>query len=278
MIVQISASIVLYHNDERQLRKVIESFFHTSLDLKLYLIDNSLNDELRKLESLDKRIKYIYNDGNLGYGTAHNIAIKKSIGENIPYHIVLNPDIYFKNNVIEELFSYMEEHENIGNIIPQVLYPDNEIQHLSKLLPTPVDLIFRRFIPFKKWKEKRNDKYELKFSGYDKIMNVPSLSGCFMFLRNDVLKDVGLFDENIFMYLEDTDLNRRIHSKYRTIFYPKVSIVHEYAKESYVNKKLLVYHIKSAIYYFNKWGWVFDKERNEINKKCLTNIKSCLTL
>ena len=278
MIVQISASIVLYHNDERQLRKVIESFFHTSLDLKLYLIDNSLNDELRKLESLDKRIKYIYNDGNLGYGTAHNIAIKKSIGENIPYHIVLNPDIYFKNNVIEELFSYMEEHANIGNIIPQVLYPDNEIQHLSKLLPTPVDLIFRRFIPFKKWKEKRNDKYELKFSGYDKIMNVPSLSGCFMFLRNDVLKDVGLFDENIFMYLEDTDLNRRIHSKYRTIFYPKVSIVHEYAKESYVNKKLLVYHIKSAIYYFNKWGWVFDKERNEINKKCLTNIKSCLTL
>ena len=74
------------------------------------------------------------------------------------------------------------------------------------------------------------------------------------------------------MYLEDTDLNRRIHSKYKTIFYPNVSIIHEYAKESYVNKKLLIYHIKSAIYYFNKWGWLFDKERGMINKKCLNEL------
>jgi hypothetical protein len=87
-----------------------------------------------------------------------------------------------------------------------------------------------------------------------------------MFLKCEVLKDIGLFDENIFMYLEDTDLNRRIHSKYKTIFYPKVEIVHEYAKESYVNKKLLMFHIKSAIYYFNKWGWIFDRQRDEINQ------------
>jgi len=87
-----------------------------------------------------------------------------------------------------------------------------------------------------------------------------------MFLRTEVLKKIGLFDENIFMYLEDTDLNRRIHGKYKTIFYPKVEVVHEYAKESYENKKLLMFHIRSAIYYFNKWGWVFDKRRDEINK------------
>jgi len=93
-----------------------------------------------------------------------------------------------------------------------------------------------------------------------------------MFLRTSVLKDLGPFDENIFMYLEDTDLNRRIHSKYKTIFYPKVSIMHEYSKESYVNKKLLIYHIKSAIYYFNKWGWFFDKERDELNSRCLSNL------
>ena len=97
-------------------------------------------------------------------------------------------------------------------------------------------------------------------------MNVPVLSGCFMFLRTSALKDVGLFDENIFMYLEDTDLSRRIHTKYKTIFYPKVQITHEYAKESNKSKKLLKYHIQSAIYYFNKWGWVFDKQRDEINQ------------
>jgi len=268
----ITASIVLYHNKKEQVERAIKSFLDTSLNVKLYLIDNSSNDNLKELEKIDERIEYIFNNANLGYGKAHNIAMRKSIETNTPYHLVINPDVYFENGVIEELFEYMQKHKDVGNIMPKVLYPNGEIQYLAKLLPTPIDLIFRRFVPLKNWKEKRNEKFELRFSGYKNIANIPSLSGCFMFLRTSVLKDVGLFDENIFMYLEDTDLNRRIHSKYKTIFYPKVSIIHEYAKESYVNKKLLAYHIKSAIYYFNKWGWFFDKERDEINSKCLAEL------
>ena len=272
-MIEISASIVLYHNKKEQLLKAIKSFLNTSLHVKLFLMDNSSNDGLKELQKLDERIKYIFNNANLGYGKAHNIAMRKSIEENIPYHLVLNPDIYFEKGVLEKLYKYMESHKDVGNIMPKVLYPDGEVQYLCKLLPTPVDLIFRRFIPFKSLKEKINEKYELRFSGYDKIMNIPNLSGCFMFLRTAVLKDVGLFDENIFMYLEDTDLNRRIHSKYKTIFYPEVEIVHEYAKESYVNKKLLMYHIQSAIYYFNKWGWIFDKDRSKINLNTIKEIK-----
>jgi GT2 family glycosyltransferase len=268
---QINASIVLYHNKKEQLIKVINSFLNTGLKVKLYLVDNSSNDELKELDKMDSRIEYIFNNANLGYGAGHNIAIRKSIEDGEVYHLVLNPDIYFESGVLEELFDYMENHQDVGNIIPQVRYPDGEIQHLCKLLPTPTDLILRRFIPSRSWKEKRNEQYELRWTGYDKVMNVPSLSGCFMFLRVATLKDVGLFDENIFMYLEDTDLNRRIHSKYKTIFYPKVEIVHEYAKESYVNKKLLMFHMKSAIYYFSKWGWVFDMERDEINKGFIEN-------
>ena len=202
---QLSASIVLYHNKEAQVLKVIKSFLNTNLEVKLYLIDNSLNNDLKQLEKFDERIEYIFNNANLGYGSAHNIAMKKSIEDKTPYHIVLNPDIYFDSDVLEKLYNYMKKNRDIGNIIPQVLYPDGEIQYLTKLLPTPVDLIFRRFIPFKSWKEKRNERYELRFTGYKNIANIPSLSGCFMFLRTSVLKDVGLFDENIFMYLEDTD-------------------------------------------------------------------------
>ena len=270
---KINASIVLYHNKKEQLIQTINSFLNTSLEVKLYLVDNSTNNDLKELEKIDERIEYIYNDANLGYGTAHNIAMRKSIAEGALYHVVLNPDIYFDAQVIEELFLYMQEHHDVGNSIPQVLYPDGEIQYLCKLLPTPSDLILRRFIPFESYKKKRNHQYELRWSGYDKVMNVPSLSGCFMFLRTSALETIGLFDENIFMYLEDTDLNRRIHSKYKTIFYPKVEIYHEYAKESYKSKTLLKYHIKSAIYYFNKYGWIFDKKRDEINQKVQTQYK-----
>lgn len=270
----ISASIVLYHNNIEQLKRVIGSFFSSeyALNLKLYLIDNSADDSLSILKNLDPRIVYIYNNDNLGYGTAHNIAIKNSIKQNVPYHLVLNPDIYFNCEVLESLYNYMESNQDVGNIMPQVKYPDGNIQYLCKLLPTASDLILRRFIPHKGWKEENNQRYELRESGYNKIMNVPNLSGCFMLLRTSILKEIGLFDENIFMYLEDTDLNRRIHTKYKTIFYPEVEIYHNFAKESYINKKLLKYHIKSAIYYFNKWGWIFDKERNQINKNTLKKI------
>lgn len=269
---RINVSIVLYHNQKKQIIKAIKSVLNTTLPIRLYLLDNSSSKELSELEKLDDRIKYIFNNSNLGFGKAHNIAIRKSIQDSVPYHLVLNPDVFFERGVLETLYQYMETHKDVGNIMPKVLYPDNNVQYLCKLLPTPMDLIFRRFVPIKKWKEKRNYLYELRFSGYDKIMNVPYLSGCFMFIRTSALRDVGLFDEKFFMYLEDTDLNRRIHRKYKTFFYPEVYIYHEFAKESYKNKKLLFYHIKSAIYYFNKWGWFWDQDRKRINKICLEEL------
>lgn len=268
----ISASIVLYNTKTEELKKVINSFFATeNVDLQLYLVDNSPTDSLKNIveEYQDKSITYIFNNANIGYGAAHNIAIRKSIEKKAPYHVILNPDIYFESSVIHDLSNFMNQNVEVGNIMPKIVYPDGELQYLCKLLPTPADLIFRRFIPFKKWKEKRNERYELHFTGYNKAMNIPNLSGCFMFLRTAALEEVGLFDEKIFMYLEDVDLNRRIHRKYKTIFYPEVEVVHSHAKESYKSKKLLKAHIKSAIYYFNKYGWIFDKERESMNNKTL---------
>lgn len=270
----ITASIVTYHNCFEDLETVINSFLNTNLDIKLYISDNSSDENIESL-CKDKRIEYIHNNNNLGFGTAHNIAIKKAILDGSKYHLVLNPDIYFEKGVIDELKKYMDEKIEVGLVMPKVLYPNGEIQKLTKMLPTPMNLIFRKFCPLKKYIDKLDYKYEMRFSGYDKEMEVPYLSGCFMFVRTEIFKEVGYFDENFFMYLEDTDLSRRINEKYKTVYYPEVHVNHKFAKGSYVNKKLLIYHIKSAIYYFNKWGWFFDKKRKEVNAKILKewNIK-----
>jgi len=271
----INVSIVLFKNDQDLVKKAIYSCVNSVLINRIYLIDNSPTDILSCLASLDSRIEYIFNNANLGFGKAHNIALKRSIEENIPYHLVLNPDVYFEKGVLEELYKFMETNKDVGIVMPKVLYPDGNIQYLCKLLPTPLDLFGRRFLnfgPFKKIVEKRNEIYELRFTGYDKIMEVPYLSGCFMFIRTEVLKNVGLFDERFFMYLEDTDLSRRIHRVAKTIYYPYVHVYHEYGKGSYKSLKLLYYHIKSAIKYFNKYGWFFDKERKEINKRILKKL------
>lgn len=186
----------------------------------------------------------------------------------------MNPDIYFEEGVIEKLIIYMNKYSEVGLVMPRVLYPNGELQYLCKLLPTPFDLLFRRFLPWRRYVEKKNEKYELRFTNYSREMEVPSLSGCFMFVRIAVLKKVGGFDERYFMYAEDLDLCRRIGKVSRTMYYPNVVVYHEYAKGSYKNRRLLRYHLSSVVKYFNKWGWVWDLDRKIINKRILDNLKN----
>lgn len=268
----ITASIVTYHTRHDDLFRLIQCVVSSPID-KLYIVDNSTNDELRDFVSNFPLITYIHSL-NLGYGSGHNIAIRKSIKDGSTYHVVLNPDIYWSDDVIGELAKFMDKNEDVGLVMPKIVYPNGDTQYLCKLLPTPMDLIIRRFIVLKSYQEKNDSKYELHWTGYDKIMEVPSLSGCFMFMRCSILKEVGGFDERYFMYAEDLDLCRRLGEHSKTVFFPSVSVVHEYEKGSYKNKKLLKYHIKSILKYFNKWGWFFDKKRSEKNKYCINKIRN----
>lgn len=272
MTTKCTSSIVCYKNNIEILKKSINSILGSYRLEKLYLIDNSPTDVLGKFFN-DPLIEYIFNPSNPGFGAAHNIAIKKAILQGSKYHLILNPDVYFKDDVVGELTDFMDSNSCIGNIMPKVLYPNGKIQYLCKLLPTPYDWIGRRFNPFKKIVEKRNETFELRFTNYDKIMEIPYLSGCFMYLRVSAIKEVGLFDEKIFMYGEETDLCRRlIKGGYKTIYYPYSTIYHHFEKGSHKSWRLTRIGIQSAIYYFNKWGWFFDKERKKINRETLKKL------
>jgi GT2 family glycosyltransferase len=256
MLYDIIGSIVMFKNDRKVLRNAIDSFLNTSLKVKLFLIDNSPTDGLHDIIS-DNRVEYIFNPSNPGFGAAHNLAIEKSLSFS-KYHLVLNPDVYFSAGNLEKMFDFMESNQNIGQLMPKILYPDGEMQYLCKTNPTPLDLFVRRFLPkaFKGLFEERLKKYELRDRNYNHIIyDVSYLSGCFMFFRTSILKEVGLFDERIFMYIEDADLTRRMLLKARTVYYPEAFVYHHYGKGSYKDFKLMWYNIKSAIFYFNKWGW-----------------------
>ena len=274
---KLTASIVLYNTPRSQIDMVLKSVFESGCVEILYIIDNSPSDRWRILEnrnegdSKNTKIRYIHNE-NLGYGASHNLAMQEAIESGSVYHIVLNPDISFGEEVLSALTNFMEENKEASYVLPKVVYPDGEIQYLCKLLPTPGDLIFRRFLP-KSWGKKRNDRYCLKMSGYDKVINPRWLSGCFMFLRLSVLAENSIFfDEGYFMYCEDFDLMRRLHRVSKTLYFPGVQIIHDHQKESYKNRKMLIAHIKSAVRYFGKFGWWFDRERREMNKKILQEI------
>lgn len=268
----VTGSLVVYHNSEVDIKKVIASFLGYVSTSVLIIVDNSADDSLKVLCE-DPRVRYIFNNANIGFGPAHNIAFNIAYQLNSDYHILLNPDVYFEPTILRDLITKMESDTSIGLLMPKIVYPNGETQYLCKLIPSPEDLILRRFIPFKKIKKKLENRYELQFFSYEEEAEIPVLSGCFMFIRTSVLKKVKGFDERFFMYLEDVDLCRRIGRISRLVYYPKVESVHNYEKGSYKNRKLLSYHIKSAIKYFNKWGWVFDHERSRINKKTLLKLK-----
>lgn len=268
----VTASIVTFHTSHKDLSRLIDCVIKSSVK-RLFIIDNSSNDELRDFVKDKSCIIYIHSL-NLGYGSGHNVAIRKAIDEGADYHVVLNPDIYWDGDAIGEMESFMDKNPDVGQVMPKIIYPNGNTQYLCKLLPTPMDLLGRRFLPIKAYQEKHDYMYELHWSGYDKEMEVPSLSGCFMFLRCSVLKKIGGFDERYFMYAEDLDLCRRIGEISKTMYYPGASVVHEYEKGSYKSKKLLKYHIVSIIKYFNKWGWFFDSYRRKKNSNCIEKLRA----
>lgn len=273
---EISCSVVLYRNSSRQVARVVKSVAASSParspGISLTLIDNSPTNELAEV-ARQFGVAYIHLPHNPGFGAAHNLAIHKAIASGTSYHLVLNPDTHFSGKVIPTLADFMDRHPDVGLVMPDVRYPDGRRQHLCKLLPTPGDLLMRRLWPGLYRYSGRLAKYELHESGYDKVMDVPALSGCFMLMRTGVLREVGGFDERFFMYLEDVDLSRRIGEVAKTVYFPYVSIVHEYEKGSYRDWRLFFHHVRSAIRYFNKWGWFSDRGKKEINRAALQHIE-----
>lgn len=272
----VTASIVLYKTSTKDIKTILTCAIRSCID-KIYIVDNSPSSNLKpfieEFFSISEKIEYIFGQGNVGFGKGNNIAIRKAIEAGSEYHVVLNADIIFEPEDMAVLVNYMRQHNEVGQMLPKVIYPDGRLQYLCRLLPTPLDMFGRRLLPAS-WMKKRNARYEMHISGYNKIFNAPTLSGCFMLLNTSILKKAGLFDERFFMYFEDNDLTRRIHQISDTIYYPDITIIHNHASEHRHNKFLLKESIKSSIKYFNKWGWFFDKERRAVNKKACNSLKN----
>ena len=236
---------------------------------KIYLLDNSgrkgTPPSLPSREDTKGKLRYMAMPANLGYGRAHNIALRESAYYRTELHLVMNSDIRVKAEDIDAMHDWMISHPEVGQLMPRVVNPDGTQQYLAKRLPSPLDVFGRRFLPA--WlMARRNKRYELRDLDLTRPVNAPYLSGCFMLLRTTAAVEAGLFDERYFMYPEDIDLTRTIHRNWLTLYYPQWTITHAHARSSYNNKHMLWIHIRNMCRYFNKWGWLFDRERCRFNR------------
>jgi GT2 family glycosyltransferase len=139
--VSLSVSIVTYRTDPKVLADALNSLTGDKLTKSIYIVDNSPSDNLGSLAARH-HAAYIHTGENIGFGRAHNIALRQ-IQANSKYHLILNPDVSFGPSVLDDIFELMEMNPGIGWVMPQVLYPNGVSQDLCKRLPAPWDLAIR---------------------------------------------------------------------------------------------------------------------------------------
>ena len=252
-------SMVVYKTPTEALESILDEALHGlgAIPYEVHILDNA--DDV-KLQSWCKKKHYGYHSLglNVGFGKGHNEIFKKTTQKNTTY-LFLNPDIEISGSAIKEALAFMEKNIRVGLLSPKLLNTDGSIQLACRFIPSPLTLI-KRFL-FKS----TSDAFPL--SVYKNNFLAPFIHGACFFMRGEVFKSVGGFDERYFMYMEDLDLCRKIQSKkFSVVLFNKVPAIHHHHKGSAKDFKLFLYHVRSFIRYFNKWGWFIDKKRKSMNE------------
>lgn len=259
---KISISIVAYNCSKDVLSAIesIEKCTSSLIEKKIYVIDNSeecadesgliLGEMLREYED----VEYIFNGKNIGFGAAHNIAIKKAAEEfKSDYHAIVNPDILLTEDTFARLMSFMDKNPDCGMVIPRILTEQGELQKAYRRELTVSDMFIRMFI--KGGFAKKRAAHTMQDMDYTKAFVVPFAQGSFLVGRTKLLSELGGFDERYFLYLEDADLCKKVNDISSVMYCPDTSVIHKWEKGSHKNAKLFRLHLSSMIKYFRKWGW-----------------------
>lgn len=278
----LTISIVTYFSDLHILSQLLQSLDTElkSLDktycpLKLFLIDNSIGTlNISKPTTAEYRealsstlsqyfsfpYELIFNNKNLGFSKGHNIILKKILtGEiNPKFHLVLNPDVIIHKNALKNSLEFMLLHKDIGLITPNSTYRIGEKEYLCKRYPSLIVLLARGIGSpiLTRLLKRKLYHYEMRDLIRDRVYcNIEITSGCFMFLRVEAIRDVGLFDERFFLYFEDFDYSLRMSKKWRICYHPEVKITHF---GGFTGRKPIIYKlyfVNSLLKFFNKHGW-----------------------
>lgn len=218
--------------------------------VEVVVVDNASGDDsLARLKDYFKDdVTFIASGENRGFAAGNNLALKDLISD---YVLLLNSDTIVWENTLENIYNYMENHPDVGACGCRVRLESGELDKACKrTFPNVKNSFFRLFhIPTKS----KDDNYNLTNLPDDEVYEIDCLTGAFMFMRNDALKQAGLLDETFFMYGEDIDLCYRIkHAGWKIVYYGKSSITHLKGASSKKQKNKLIYEFYRAMYIYYK--------------------------
>ena len=265
----ISASIVLYNSPIEQIQACLSSL-QSDVAMRIFLVDNS-EVKGRYAQFASDSVQIIDAPDNIGFGRGHNLALPHIAALQPRVHFVVNPDIVAQAGCVSALVSFILGRPDVVVAGPRIVSPEGELYHSCKLLPTPWNLFARRFAPAFMYAQ-GDARYELRAFSYDMVLEVSSLSGAFLAFRGETFLALRGFDPRYFMYLEDVDICRRAAKLGVLALEPRAEVIHEHGQGSYRSFRLLKEHLRSAILYFNRFGWFCDRERAALNRATLSRL------
>ena len=247
----LSVVIVNYRTFELT-RNTINSIFEYSypFSLEVIVVDNASGDDsLSKLEDCFKdKVKFIASSENKGFAAGNNQALSIAEGK---YVLLLNSDTIIWENTLENIYDYMENHNDVGAAGCRVVLENGDLDKACKRsFPNVKNSFFRLFhIPT----NSEDDNYNLNDLPDGEVYEIDCLTGAFMFIRKEALDEVGFLDETFFMYGEDIDLCFRIKKAgWKIIYYGKSKITHLKGASSKKQKSKLIYEFYHAMYIYYK--------------------------
>ena len=268
--IRISASLVVFKPDFVLLGRTLRALeiagqevrARYAAHLELTLVDNS--DDPQWFAALQTwttepsasvpawYVSVLRSPGNLGYARGNNMVIEQADSD---YHLVINPDLFAAPDCLVHAIRFMQQNRDVGLLVPSVFGENGERHYLCKRNPTLFILFLRSFAPswIRACFQSRLDLYEMRDRNYDDRMeDIEFPSGCFMFFRTRILKQLGGFDPDYFMYFEDADIGKRMLKIARIVYVPEVKVIHKWARGTHSSFRLRLETIKSALIYLKK--------------------------
>lgn len=249
--------VVLHYNTGPLLLDCLKSLQNLQYpNYDVVLVDNASTDGMTQIVKEQHLVASVVDNlFNSGYCGGNNLGIKSAFPDAAKYILILNPDTVVRNlGFLSAMVDWMESHDNAGFVGPCVYFRDYETtQNTSCHFPflTRKVLSFLKPILFKT--KKASDDYK-------QPKKVDVLNGVCVLLRIRMLREIGMYDEKMFMYGEDWDLSFRAKTKnWDSWFVPVPSVVHKQKEEGYDYLSMTNFLLKrNAIYFLKKHGFVFQ--------------------
>jgi len=247
----IDLSIVIVNwNTKDFLLQCLESIYQTVRrgSWEILMIDNGSSDGSGEAAKKSfPSIQLIENERNLGFAKAVNQGLQQSSGSNI---LLLNPDTRLKEGAIERMLSFMGTHSQVGVSGGQLLNEDGSKQNSIANIPSLATELFNKSLLRRMFPK----KYPGKERNYFEPIEVDSVIGACMMVRREAMEQVGLLDEDYFLFLEETDWCYRMkRAGWKVYHLPEVEIYHFQGKSAEAKKKRAkVEYYRSRYHFFRK--------------------------